>query len=478
MEIIHNDSFKEEPPSTTIEQRSTKASITCKLIPVFIATVAICTVGIWFGTTRDSGGDQVESTSAVVQGNSGGNNSTITTNEVDEDGVLTNNEELESYIIEDSFIEDELLVINNGVEEDTDEVIFIDASPVENDVVPTTPNIKDEQPVVDDEEKEITWNDSVENELFGSEVVVDGAEVENDMISVDGAGEENEIITWVDSEDELPVVDGGSEVVIEDELVEEGKVIEDSQPVQQEVVLPLPTTIVNTYTTLEQVNHDPTSFTQGLSYNTEGNIIFETTGLYGQSKIRRINAETYQVEKSINLSWQYFGEGSTYYTDSNGNGRLIMITWKSQTGWIYDSETLERLSEFQYTTTPALGNEGWGITYHSSNQEFIVSDGSQYLYFWDRDTLREKRKIIVTRFDGIEQSDLNELEMIDGLVCCNIWYEDVIICIDPVTGKSVREYGKCIYDAKCLIDIFKLNSFLDHSLSMNNRPVFIATERK
>jgi len=437
MEIIHNESFREDETSTSSEQRNTKASITCKLIPVFIATIAICTVGIWFGTTRDRGGDQVESTSAVVQGNSGDTiDSTITKNKY-EDGGLSNSEELESYIIEDYFIEDELPVVDNA-----DEVIFIDASPVENEVVPTTPNNEDKQPVADDEEKEIiTWNDSIENELFGSEVVVDGAEVESDMISVDGSGEENEIITWVDSEDELPVVDGGSEVVIEDELVEEEKVIEASQPIQQEVV-PLPTTIVNTYTTLEQVNHDPTSFTQGLSYNNEGNIIFETTGLYGQSKIQRINAETYQVEKSINLSWQYFGEGSTYYTDSNGNGRLIMITWKSQTGWIYDAESLERLSEFQYTTTPSLGNEGWGITYDSFNQEFIVSDGSQYLYFWDRDTLEEKRKITVTRFDGSEQQDLNELEMIDGLVCCNVWYEDVIICVDPVTGKSVREYGK------------------------------------
>ena len=61
MEIIYNDSFKEEdetPSTSSSEQRSTKTSIT-KLIPVLIATVAICTVGIWFGTTRDSDGNQV-----------------------------------------------------------------------------------------------------------------------------------------------------------------------------------------------------------------------------------------------------------------------------------------------------------------------------------------------------------------------------------------------------------------------------------
>ena len=48
----------------------------------------------------------------------------------------------------------------------------------------------------------------------------------------------------------------------------------------------------------------------------------------------------------------------------------------------------------------------------------------------------------VTRFNVNEQDDLNELEYINGLICCNIWHSDDIICVDPLTGKSVREYGK------------------------------------
>ena len=165
--------------------------------------------------------------------------------------------------------------------------------------------------------------------------------------------------------------------------------------------------------------------------------------MYGQSKVRRINPKTYEVETSINLPRQYFGEGSTFYNDKDGNRRLIMITWREQTGFIYNADTLEQLYAFQYTTTPQFGNEGWGITYDETNQEFIVSDGSSYLYFWDRDTLEEKRKVEVTRLDGQKtQDNLNELEFIGGRVCCNIWYSDHIICVDPATGKSVREYGK------------------------------------
>ena len=179
---------------------------------------------------------------------------------------------------------------------------------------------------------------------------------------------------------------------------------------------------------------------QGLSYGNNGKI-YETTGIYGSSTVRRINPDTFDVELSIDIDRKYFGEGSTFFTDADGNGRIIQITWKEQTGFIYDSETLQQLQEFKYTTT-APGHEGWGMTYDASNQEFIVSDGSEFLYFWDRDTLKEKRKVAVTRFSGKLQHQLNELEFMDGLVCCNIWHVDEIVCVDPSDGKSVREYGK------------------------------------
>lgn len=203
---------------------------------------------------------------------------------------------------------------------------------------------------------------------------------------------------------------------------------------------PVPNTIVSTFTVIEQVDHDSGCFTQGLSYGDDGEI-YETCGLYHQSSARHIDPDTFDVKKSVPIDGKYFGEGSTHYRDKDGNGRIIMITWREKTGFILDSETLEIVSEFAYTTTQRQGDQGWGITYDKSNHEFIVSDGSVYLYVWDADTLEEKRRVgPVTRFDGREQDELNELEFMDGLVCCNIWHDDHIICVDPVTGKSVREY--------------------------------------
>lgn len=212
--------------------------------------------------------------------------------------------------------------------------------------------------------------------------------------------------------------------------VEETQQANASSPINKE--------ISTAYTAYEQVPHDTTSFTQGLTYGDDG-YLYETTGLRGQSKLNKIDPNTFQVIKSINLDDMYFGEGSTYYTDNDGNGRLILLTYTKQTAFIYDPATLTLIDSFQYTTTPPK-NEGWGITYDPTEHEFIVSDGTSTLYIWDSRTYQEKRQIHVTRFDGTPQYHLNELEFINDLICCNIWYQDTIICVDKVTGRSVREY--------------------------------------
>merc|ERR1712150_57044 len=114
-----------------------------------------------------------------------------------------------------------------------------------------------------------------------------------------------------------------------------------------------------------------------------------------------------------------------------------MGTWKESTGFIYDALSLKVLRNFQFTSTR---NEGWGICLDENNNEFILSDGSQYLHFWDVDTLEEKRKIAVTRQSGSPALKLNELEFMNGKVLANVWYEDVLLVIDPDTGRCESEY--------------------------------------
>jgi len=102
--------------------------------------------------------------------------------------------------------------------------------------------------------------------------------------------------------------------------------------------------IVNTYP------HDPNAFTQGLVF--ENDVLYEGTGLHGQSTLRKVDLETGDILQIRELPPQFWGEGVTIY----GN-KLIQLTWQSNIGFVYDKNSFELLQEFSYPT------EGWGITH-------------------------------------------------------------------------------------------------------------------
>jgi glutamine cyclotransferase len=85
--------------------------------------------------------------------------------------------------------------------------------------------------------------------------------------------------------------------------------------------------IVNTYP------HSNFAFTQGLVYD-EG-VLYEGTGLYGRSSLRRVDLETGRVLKQTNLESTLFGEGVALWKD-----RIIQLTWQSGRGLIYCKENL------------------------------------------------------------------------------------------------------------------------------------------
>lgn len=117
--------------------------------------------------------------------------------------------------------------------------------------------------------------------------------------------------------------------------------------------------------------------------------------------------------------------------------KLIQITWKSQRGFVYNISNLEQIDKFKFSTTM---NEGWGITWDRCNDELIVTDGSQYIHFWDPETLVEKRKLPVTRMDGSPAVNMNEVEYWRGRILANVWYEDVLLVINPTNGVVEKEY--------------------------------------
>ena len=224
---------------------------------------------------------------------------------------------------------------------------------------------------------------------------------------------------------------------------------------------------------------------QGLTYF--NGHIYEGTGMEHESHIFQHDpTDKMKTLKKVPITPTHlFGEGiSHYYVLKTENGkqikehRLIQLTWKDKVGFIYSLPDLEVIREFKYET---VTGEGWGITFVEHTNEFYVSDGSEWLMVWDVDTLEEKRRFPVTFDRGSETVTVNlvnELEFVDFKperdaktpdmpkcdednsdtvhgecrnkpqqftssmrILANIWYQDVLVAIDPISGEVKRVYN-------------------------------------
>ena len=173
------------------------------------------------------------------------------------------------------------------------------------------------------------------------------------------------------------------------------------------------------YEVVKVYPHDQNAFTQGLVI--EKGVLYEGTGLWGNSTLRRVDLETGNVLQIYALPDEFFGEGITVFGD-----RIIQLTWQSQKGFVYDKNSFHLLREFSYPT------EGWGITHDGSR--LIMSDGTANLYFLDPETYQKVGQVEV-RDGNASVTYLNELEYINGEVYANIWGEEKIAIIDPHTGQ-------------------------------------------
>lgn len=164
--------------------------------------------------------------------------------------------------------------------------------------------------------------------------------------------------------------------------------------------------------------HDTHAYTQGLVY--QDNILYESTGLKGESSIRKVRLETGEVIQSYTIDPNVFGEGIALWGDS-----IVQITWQSHRGFVYDKHSFQKLGEFYYST------EGWGLTHDGKN--LIMSDGTNHLYFLNPQTFAVIKTIEVYDNKG-PVSLLNELEYINGLIYANIYTKDIIAIINPESG--------------------------------------------
>jgi glutamine cyclotransferase len=180
----------------------------------------------------------------------------------------------------------------------------------------------------------------------------------------------------------------------------------------------LPAVPVYRYRVLHTFPHDPHAFTQGLEYR--NGYLYEGTGLNGQSTVRKEELESARVLQEISISDQYFGEGITVFPD-----RILELTWKAHTGFIYGRQQFRLLRTFAYD------GQGWGLA--NDGEHIYMSDGSSQIRIWDPKTLREERRITVHRA-GKQFESLNELEWVRGEIYANVWQTDEILRISPRDG--------------------------------------------
>ncbi len=172
--------------------------------------------------------------------------------------------------------------------------------------------------------------------------------------------------------------------------------------------------IVNTYP------HDITSYTQGLEFY-KGNL-YESTGQYGESKLRKLDYKNGTVLKNIDLGKAYFGEGLSVLND-----KIYQLTWKEGRGLVYDVNRFEEIETFNY----GQSKEGWGLC--NDGQKFYKSDGSEYLWFLNPTTLAEEGSIQAYTNKG-KLTNLNELEWVDGMIYANRYQKNGVAIINPKNG--------------------------------------------
>jgi glutamine cyclotransferase len=166
--------------------------------------------------------------------------------------------------------------------------------------------------------------------------------------------------------------------------------------------------------------HDTSSFTQGLVF-ADGQF-YESTGLEGESTLRRVEIASGKALQRIDVPREYFAEGLALVGDE-----LLQLTWRSRIGFVYDRKTFKQKRTFSYKT------EGWGLAYDGASR-LVMSDGTNTLTFLDPKTVAVTRTLKV-QDAGRPIGNLNELEWVEGEIWANVWMTDRIARVSPNTGE-------------------------------------------
>jgi glutaminyl-peptide cyclotransferase len=172
---------------------------------------------------------------------------------------------------------------------------------------------------------------------------------------------------------------------------------------------------------LRRLPHPDRGFTQGLL--AEGDTVWESTGNYGQSALRRYQLGQAQAADRAVLPPELFGEGICRV-----GPHIWQLTWRERVALRWDASSLALLDTISYN------REGWGIC--TAGDCVLTSDGSSELVQRDPQTLTPLG-LVVVRCGGQRVGGLNDLEWAGGRVWANVAPRRYLAGIDPDTGEVV-----------------------------------------
>ena len=108
----------------------------------------------------------------------------------------------------------------------------------------------------------------------------------------------------------------------------------------------------------------------------------------------------------------------------------MQLLWRERLCLIRSADDLELR---RTAPLPSGMREGWGLTSDGSGLLY-ASDGTSRLHVLDAATLAVQRTLSVT-FGGRPLHYLNDLQYVNGAIWANVWREDKIARIDPVSGE-------------------------------------------
>lgn len=182
---------------------------------------------------------------------------------------------------------------------------------------------------------------------------------------------------------------------------------------------------------IDTIYHDSSMYTQGLCFHAGD--IYESSGGYGSSRLRRMSWPSMEVLNEVALPPELFAEGLAIIDDT-----LCLLTWREGVALRYTVPDLEPCGSFTYE------GEGWGLA--AGDSVLYMSDGGSTILVRDPATFAELGRFQVT-VGGSQAMLLNELEYRDGVLYANQWGMESILVIDVGSGRV-----EALLDASSLID--------------------------